>query len=146
MAIKIDLGFEPFELDFSNGNKETIYFNPADPELGVRLYALKDRLDERIKTMEDIELKPDGTPEKEEDIKVFGKTINIVCEEIDNAFRSEISKTIFKWCSPFAIVNGKRFMVVFIEAIMPEIEKKIEKARKSEEDLINKDYLSKYSK
>lgn len=147
MAIKLDIGQEPFELDFGNKRKETIYFNPADPELAVRLYNLKDRLSERGKEVEkDVTLKPDGTPEKEDDLQAFSKMLDIIYEEIDNAFRSEISKTVFKWCSPFALVKGKRFMIQFVEAISPEIDKRVKEARAEEEKIINGDYLAQYAK
>jgi hypothetical protein len=51
-------------------------------------------------------------------------------EELDIAFGSEVSKIIFKHCSPFAIDNNEYFLIQFVNAIKPEIYKHTSKAQK----------------
>ena len=70
---------------------------------------------------------------------------NIIFEEMDIAFGGEISAVVFKHCSPFAIVGGNYFIMQFVEAIKPEIEKHIKKANADVEKKMQK-HIAKYSK
>jgi putative ABC transport system permease protein len=82
--------------------------------------------------IEDIELNNDGTPTDMKVIDDFEKIQNVLCDELDIAFGGDISSVVFKYCSPFAIVNGDYFFIQFIEAIKPEIEKHINAMSKEE--------------
>ena len=44
MAMKLSTGKVAFPIEFDNGAKETIYFNPNDPDLFVRFSILKKEL------------------------------------------------------------------------------------------------------
>lgn len=148
MSIKLSTGKIAFPIEFDNGDKDVIYFNPNDPELGSRLIGTKSRIEERMKNMkiDDVEI-PEGVkltdlenvesltdipPECLEVIekqgerlsKIVNESKRIVCEELDNAFESEISKVVFKHCSPFAVVDGNYFVLQFLEVITAEIRKK----------------------
>ena len=95
--------------------------------------------------IEDIKLNNDGTPEDMKVIDDFEKIQNVLCNELDIAFGGEISSVVFKYCSPFAIVGGDYFLIQFIEAIKPEIEKHIKKANADVEKKMAK-HLDKYKK
>ena len=148
MSIKLDIGIESFPIEFSNGKKAEIHFNPNDPDLAVRLKRFRDNAPKRIAEIEDVEIGNDGKPTIEQGVEAierFEKIQNIMCEELDKAFGSEISSEVFKYCSPFALVKGERFVVRFMEAMLPEIQKRMEKANEKRAD-IQKKYLSKYKK
>ena len=70
---------------------------------------------------------------------------NILKEELDYAFGGSVSAIVFKHCSPFAIVGGEYFVVQYIQAITPEIEKHIKKANADVEKRMAK-HIDKYKK
>lgn len=126
--MKLSTGKVAFPIEFDNGNKTAIYFNPNDPDLFIRIKNFEGIVLERIKAFGEIELSNDGTPIKTEEIETFEKMQNILKEELDRAFGGEISGEVFKYCSPFAIVGGEYFIMQFIKAITPEIGNHIQKA------------------
>ena len=145
MAMKLSTGKVAFPIEFDNGAKETIYFNPNDPNLVIRLKDLQKNVNKKMSEIEDIKLNNDGTPTDMKVIDDFEKIQNVLCNELDIAFGGEISSIVFKYCSPFAIVNGDYFLIQFIEAIKPEIEKHIKKANADVEKKMSK-HLDKYKK
>ena len=145
MAMKLSTGKVAFPIEFDNGDKDCIYFNPNDPNLAVRFTEFQDKVNERLKKFEDVDLTPDGEPEDFEFIEKFKKMQAVLFEELDKAFDSKVSEIVFKHCSPFAIVQGDYFIMHFIEAISPEIEKNIKKSNAEAEKRMAK-HTAKYSK
>lgn len=145
MAMKLSTGKVAFPIEFDNGDKDCIYFNPNDPNLAIRLKNLQENVNKKMSEIEDIKLNNDGTPTDMKFIGDFEKIQNVLCNELDIAFGGEISSVVFKYCSPFAIVNGDYFLIQFIEAIKPEIEKHIKKANADVEKKMAK-HLDKYKK
>lgn len=145
MAMKLSTGKIAFPITFDNGDKETIFFNPNDPGLSIRLKDFQGKVNERIHNISDIKLKADGSPEDAEVIEEFRAVQNILFEELDYAFGGDISSKVFKHCSPFAVVDGEYFILLFINAITPEIEKELEKANKKVQANMDK-HIAKYMK
>lgn len=143
--MKLSTGKVAFPIEFDNGDKQNIYFNPNDPDLMIRMKNLETKVSEKIKGLEYIELSNDGTPTQIAQIETFEKMQNILKEELDYAFGGEVSEVVFKHCSPFAIVGGEYFVVQFIQAITPEIEKHIKKANADVEKRMAK-HIDKYKK
>ena len=167
MAMKLSVGKIAFPIEFDNGDKDTIYFNPNDSDLASRLMSAKDKIDKKINAIntEDFNLLNDGSVEMPKDIndvenlsneqhevlmkkaeqmiKLMQDTKNIIFEELDRAFDSNISSVVFKHCSPFAVVNGEYFITQFINAITPEIQKHIKKSN-SDMDRKMAKYVNKY--
>lgn len=154
MAIKINTGKEEFELDFGDGIKESIYFNPHDDALGVKLCEFHKKVSERMSALEDVEIDDKGeaivdneyiTPEIALKIEARKMCDKIIYEEVDNVFSSKISDIVFKHRSPLAKVNGVPFVLVLVDCLMPEIEARREKAKKESNAAIEK-FVSKYKK
>lgn len=143
--MKLSTGKVAFPIEFDNGDKDCIYFNPNDPNLSIRLTDFQDKITERLKELDNFALSAEGTPEDNAIIDNFRKFQNILFEELDIAFGGEVSAVVFKHCSPFAIVNGDYFIMQFVEAIKPEIEKHIKKANADVEKKMAK-HLNKYKK
>ena len=145
--MKLSTGKVAFPIEFDNGDKDCIYFNPNDPNLFIRLKNFEENLQQRAKEINDIELNTEGEPNSKDIviIETFNKMQNLIYEEIDKAFGGEISNVVFKYCSPFAIVQGEYFILQFVNAIKPEIEKQINKANASLEKKMAK-HLNKYKK
>lgn len=143
--MKLSTGKVAFPIEFDNGDKQNIYFNPNDPDLMIRMKNLETNVNDKIKGMEDVELTEEGKPANAIQIETFEKMQNILKEELDYAFGGSVSDVVFKHCSPFAIVGGEYFVVQFIEAITPEIEKHIKKANSDVERRMAK-HLDKYKK
>lgn len=143
--MKLNTGKLAFLVEFDNGDEDKIYFNPNDPDLAIRMKDFQGKVEARTKDLEDLKLGRDGTPEDVEAIERFREIRNIICEELDTAFNGDISAVVFKHCSPFAIVNGDYFIMQFIEAIKPEIEKHIKKAGAEAEQKLQK-HIAEYVK
>jgi hypothetical protein len=90
-------------------------------------------------------LSVDGTPKNEELLEKFENINKVICEELDVAFASNVSSVVFKYCSPFAIVGGEYFLIQFVQAIRPEIEKHNKKANADLQKKMAK-HTAKYSK
>jgi hypothetical protein len=169
MAIELKTGKVAFEIKFDNNDTDFIYFNPNDPDLATRLMATKDRISQRIDNMkfDDFEIDNTGEPVEVESFEDFAnlpedkrieiekraeKTASIVTEtkiivfeELNTAFDSDVSSVVFKHCSPFAVVNGEYFIIQFLTAITPEIQKYVSKSNADVEKRMEK-YLKKYGK
>lgn len=145
MAMKLSTGKVAFPIEFDNGDKEVIYFNPNDPNLPLKLKDFRGKVSERIKGIDDVELDEKGEPKSEEFMEKFRTMQNILFEELDYAFGSEISAVVFKHCSPFAIVCGDYFIIQFLEAVQPEIEKHVKKANADVQKKMDK-HIAKYVK
>jgi hypothetical protein len=143
--MKLSTGKVAFPIEFDNGAKTAIYFNPNDPDLMIRMKNFEGRVFERIKDFEDVELTNEGTPADISEIETFEDMQNIIKEELDTAFGGSVSSEVFKYCSPFAIVGGQYFIIQFIEAITPEIEKHIKKSASESQKRMAK-HIDKYRK
>ena len=169
MAMKLSTGKVAFPIEFDNGDKDCIYFNPNDPDLATRRMGAKDKISARMESMkfEDFELTNTGeaveieniddfmnlteeqtkaiTERAEKTAKIVEDTKKIVFEELNSAFDSDVSSVVFKHCSPFAVVNGEYFIMQFLMAITPEIQKNINKSNAEVEKKMAK-HLNKYAK
>lgn len=143
--MKLSTGKQAFTLEFDEGI-EKIYFNPCDPELGVRMADFEKNVSDRTKEFEDLDTNADGAANGGADaVEKLRKILEVVYEEVDKAFNSKISATVFKYCSPFAIVDGDYFILQFIEGIKPEIEKRVNEGDTLVDKKLN-DRLAKYGK
>ena len=141
--IKLNTGKQEFVLNFDGEHTEKIYFNPCDPALLVRISNVCKEAGEEVKLLDDVELDEAGNPVGSSFVENFSKLLDIIYAGLDKAFGGEISETVFKYCSPFARVGtGDYFFSAFIEAIIPEINKRIEKNKKP----TSKDIVDKYVK
>lgn len=146
--MKLSTGKVAFPIEFDNGDKQNIYFNPNDPGLPVRMKDFQSAVEERMKGIGDIQLNSDGKISEDdgiENIERFRYIQNVICEELDVAFNGDVSSIVFKYCSPFAIVNGEYFIMQFMKAIVPEIEKHIKAATANVEKKMAK-HIDKYKK
>ena len=143
--MKLNTGKVAFPIEFDNGDKQVIFFNPNDPDLMLRLRQCEEHIKEKANAFDDVELTEDGTPAQMSQIDSFEKLQNIIKEELDYAFGGAVSEVVFKHCSPFAIVDKEYFVVQFVEAIAPEIEKHIKKANADVERRMAK-HIAKYKK
>lgn len=167
--MKLNTGKKAFPIEFDNGDKDVIYFNPNDPDLATRLISAKDNISARMNNLEfeDFDLDLTGEPVTVADVdelmhlddekyaklekeavavkQAFEKTKEILFEELDGAFNSNVSAVVFKHCSPFAVVNGEYFVMQFLSAILPEIQKAVDKSNKDLEKKMSK-HIAKYKK
>lgn len=140
MAMKLSTGKIAFPIEFDNGDKETIYFNPNDPGLAIRMNECGSKITKRIEEI--AETKKDT---EFSDIEGIDEVQKAVCEEVNWAFGSDVSSKVFKHCSPFALIDGNFFILNFLDAVTPEITKQIEKSSAQFKANVEK-HLSKYSK
>lgn len=143
--MQLNTGKVKFLIEFDNGEKRNIYFNPCDPDLMVRMKNLENKIWEKVEKIDDIELDVEGKPIEEQKIELFEKIENAFKEELNYAFGGNVYDTVFEFCSPFAIVNGEYFIIQFMDAIVPEIQKHIENSKNESEKRIAK-HIEKYKK
>lgn len=169
MAIKLNTGKVKFYIEFDNGDKDFVEFNPNDPDLATRLMKSQENISKKIENLnaKDFNLKNDGSVELPENIEgyddltdeqkevlrseadamveILEQTKKIVCDEIDTAFNGDISTVAFKHCSPLAVVKGEYFIIQFLNAMADEIQKEIKKSNKEVEKKMSK-HIKKYQK
>lgn len=167
MSIKLSTGKISIPVEFDNGDKDFVCFNPNDTNLPVRLLDSHNRIQKRLDEMsfDDFELDNFGEPvsiTKPEDIfnlsqeqidaivkqteataKIIEEAKKIIFEEIDTAFDSDVSRVLFKHCSPLGIVNGEYYVMTVLNALAPVIQKECMKANAQAEKNKEK-YLAKY--
>lgn len=141
--MKLSTGKVAFPIEFDNGDKTAIFFNPSDPDLMSRMKKFTAKIGEKIKGIDDIELDNEGVPAQISQIEAFEKMQGILKEELDYAFGGEVSKEVFKHCSPFAIVDGEYFVLQFMRVVTLEIENCIKKANADAEKKMAK-HIDKY--
>lgn len=132
--MKLSTGKVAFPIEFDNGDKQCIYFNPNDKNIRERIDKFEESINQRISRIDiekyktrfgantnldltDIENWQNISPEKLEQLKLHADVIaefeseynNAVKSELDTVFGSIISPIVFKYCEPFAnvIVEGE---------------------------------------
>lgn len=122
--IVLNSGLKTFEIEFEDRNVTTeIKFNPADPDLALRFSKFQERVDKKINELEGVELNADGTPKDLGYVKQIEDINGIIYSELDYAMGNQISLQLFQFCNPLASVNGKFFVLTFIEALTPIIQR-----------------------
>ena len=125
--MKLTTGKVAFPIEFDNGDKDVIYFNPNDREFIRRVMDFENSIDKRIKNinidkykanlddgvkldinMDDISSIANMTPEQMDSLrKKIGAVIDAdaeyqkaIKEELNEIFQSDVSSVIFKYCEP----------------------------------------------
>jgi hypothetical protein len=129
--MKLSTGKVAFPIEFDNGDKAVIYFNPNDRGIQDRIQAFEKSVEERVKTIDiekykgrfddgkELEIDLDN-PEKllemsAEDLKALQNRLDVVNEieaeynkavmdELDVVFGGKISAVAFRYCQPFDTV------------------------------------------
>ena len=131
MAMKLSTGKVAFPIEFDNGDKDVIYFNPNDRDFINRANDFEKSINERIKNINleryksqfesdvniDIDLTDINAIDKlsKEEVKELQKRMSAVVDldkeyqkavkdELDDIFKSNISSVVFKYCEPFDAV------------------------------------------
>ena len=146
-GITLKKGLEPFEIYFEDADvTETIYFNPSDSNLPKRLIECRALIEEKSKKIKPYEKNGDGTPaDADGALEYLNKTNSVVYDALDYAFGNKVSDTIFKHCGPFSVVDGGYYILNFLDAVAPELEKLIKAHQKSANTKAEK-YLKKYGR
>lgn len=129
--MKLSVGLKPFKIEFDNGEVETIYFNPSDPDLAIRMNEFSKRIPEIFAELAEIKL---GQTEDDFDVnelEIIKAARENFSKELDTAIGNPVSDSVFKYCSPFAIIGGKCFALIFIDELSKEIKKATQAAIRS---------------
>lgn len=128
--MKLSTGKVAFPIEFDNGDKAVIYFNPNDRGIQERIQGFESSIEKRIKEidLEKYKSRFDGNvpeidlenPEKllemsADEVKVLQNRLDAVNEieneynqavkdELDIVFDSKISDVAFRYCQPFDTV------------------------------------------
>ena len=144
--IDLDLGLTPVTIRFKGIEKEVeIAFNPTDPDLPTRLKKAQKNIEEAVKNTKDFEVDENGEISNEAYTEQAEALKKVIFDNIDYAFGNNICDGVFKFCSPFMIVNGDIFAIQFFEKITPVIEMIIREEKKNLDENVNK-HLKKYKK
>ena len=131
MAMKLSTGKVAFPIEFDNGDKDCIYFNPNDKDFRDRFFNFENSIAERTKqidldkykerfekgqiggaeitSFEDmLALSPDEIKKLKERIDVVeeidAEYQNALKDELNDIFKSNVSSVIFKYCNPLDMV------------------------------------------
>ncbi len=134
-----------------NGDESrVIRFNPADPNILVRAKKAQKRITAKQSQIEVVKLPPDGesvenpTEQVRELLKEFD---DLIREEINYIFNSDVYDTVFAGQSPLCIVGEeKEFLFeAFLRAAMPIIQEGVDEFRVGSNARVEK-YTKEYSK
>ena len=129
-----DLSFDEEYKEFSiNGDENrVIRFNPSDMAIIKRLEEAKNKISESMAIKDDIELDNEGKPvdSLENYSKVISHIDNVIKEQINYIFDSDVANVVFGNQSPLANIKGKPLYERFMESVMPEIKKAVEEEAK----------------
>ena len=137
--IKVNTGSKTYELEFEDLKKSVVIrFNPRDPGLPVRLSELSKMLSEKVNKIKDCETDENGEPLGKEAVRYYHDANKALCTALDEAFKSNISDNVFKYCDALTTIGGTSFLSLFLSAVVPVIE--------AEQESVKNDYLEKYRK
>ena len=132
MAMKLSTGKVAFPIEFDNGDKDCIYFNPTDKAFRDGFMNFENSLSQKvneidldkyktrynknfteeinINSFDDIlNLSPDQLKKLKERVDVVeemdSEYQNAIKNEIDDIFKSNVSDIIFKYCQPLDMVE-----------------------------------------
>ena len=128
--LSIDEGYKEFSI---NGDENrVIRFNPSDLAIIKRLEEAKNKISESMAIKDDIELDNEGKPvdSLENYSKVISHIDNVIKEQINYIFDSDVANVVFANQSPLANIKGKPLYERFMESVMPEIKKAVEEEAK----------------
>ena len=137
-----DLSFDEEYKEFSiNGDENrVIRFNPSDMAIIKRLEEAKNKISESMAIKDDIELDNEGKPvdSLENYSKVISHIDNVIKEQINYIFDSDVANVVFGNQSPLANIKGKPLYERFMESVMPEIKKAVEEEAKESRKRVEK--------
>ncbi len=152
-SINFDDGYKSFAIN--NDENRVIKFNPSDPDIIRRFDEGLKAIEKKKKTLDtDMDIKADGTPDVEENelenaAKLLTEFNEVLKEQLNHMFNSDVFDTIFGNQSPLSLVKkGREKMYLFeafLTAAMPIIEKEFEAYNKESEKRISK-YTKYYHK
>ena len=128
--LSFDEGYKEFSI---NGDENrVIRFNPSDLAIIKRLEEAKNKISESMAIKDDIELDNEGKPvdSLENYSKVISHIDNVIKEQINYIFDSDVANVVFGNQSPLANIKGKPLYERFMESGMPEIKKAVEEEAK----------------
>ena len=136
--LSFDEGYKEFSI---NGDvNRVIRFNPSDLAIIKRLEEAKNKISESMNIKDDIELDNEGKPvdSLENYSKVISHIDNVIKEQINYIFDSDVANVVFGNQSPLANIKGKPLYERFMESVMPEIKKAVEEEAKESRKRVEK--------
>ena len=149
----LSTGKVAFTIEFDNGDKQNIYFNPNDKKIMDRIKSFESEVNKKIQALDfkkyenqfeggidfdfsDTEKLFDLSVEEMENISnklnaiggIEGEYNQAIKEEIDIVFNSKISEVAFKYCEPLDVVvlddnSREMYIMLFLRWLMEEIKK-----------------------
>lgn len=146
-SISFSENYKSFSIN--GDDSRVIRFNPADPNILVRADEAQRRISEKQEQLTTVKLQPDGSPVNNteavrEALRGFDEMIR---EEVNYIFNSDVYDTVFAGQSPLCIVGDeKEFLFeAFLKAAMPIIEEGVDEFNAKGMDRIER-YTKEYLK
>lgn len=169
--MKLSTGKVSFTMEFDNGDKGTIYFNPNDRGIQDRIKNFEKSVEEKTKQIDidkhsstlgtgvsfDLnnlfEMSGDELGKLNEQVQALNdieKEYNkVVKDELDKVFNSNVSDVAFRYCEPFDTViveeNGEEKRELYILHFMRWLGAEMEKYAIKNKDAMDK-HIAKYVK
>ena len=137
-SIVFDDGVKEYEI---NGDPSRILrFNPADVGIVDRYYACVQKMEQELKSVEDITIDPAGNPLEEigEAAVTIRRVNEVLRRNFDEVFYKGASDIVFGNQNPLALAGGKTIYENFMNAFKDVIAPQIEAEKKKSEKAINK--------
>lgn len=122
----LDTGLLDFEIEFKNGDKGILSFNPNDIMFYDELAKLESKMKEIYSEYENF-----TTVNENNVAEITSKMRNETCEKIKNEFDSLFgvgaSAVIFKYSSPISFVRETYYPYYFLNEFLPDVAKVMSK-------------------
>lgn len=119
----ISTGLIDFEIPFSNGDTETLTFNPNDVEFYGKLTEFEEKMRSAYENLESV--KNDDASPKEIIAKIRRETDVKIKNIFDDLFGAGAGRAVFKYASPTSFVNNQYYPYYFLSEFMPEVAAKM---------------------
>lgn len=120
------------KLTINDDPDRVIYVNLTDYNIITRFDEAQEKIDEKMKEYNDLEIKADGSAEADNEYATHAiKDITeFIEQQVDYIFNSKVSEAVFNGQSCLSSVGGIPLYARFMQAIIPMIEKEAAAERK----------------
>lgn len=133
----------------NDDDSRVIRFNPADPNILARADEAQKRIKDKQGQLAEVKLRPDGSPMDSTDaaVELLREFDQLIREEINYIFNSDVYDTVFAGQSPLCIVGDeKEFLFeAFISAALPIIQEGVDEFESASNARVGK-YTKEYTK
>lgn len=145
-GIKLSRGLTKIPIYFEGQEEpDYIYINPADRGILERMKKAQETIQKKSKEVKPFNVDENGEADPDDCIRYLKEQDQLVYDALNFGFGSDVSSVLFKYLSPFSIVDGQYYVFYVLDALLPELQKIVKTGAEAANKKANK-YYAKYKK